>query len=490
MRQLLLLVLMFAAGSLLPSSREAAARPSPQVLVEVRFVTVSGEFSRGFGINDYGEIVGQLGAANGNPAQAFRAPLDGPATPLPGLAANRESTAYGINVRGFIAGSALDANGVEHGAIWSPEGQIRDVHPAGFESSVLYGINDQNVAVGRVIDPATGLSRPWILPELGDEVILQVAAGKSQSLIGVNNAGQAVGNQTDSFGNQIGIYIPTITEPETRHPIVPPGYFESRLRGIDASGALCGSAFKVRNSPIPFVVKPQLGPGGAISLDMTVEMAGDLGAIIGSDQGASRSLGSCVSLLQVPDGNQLVLGGLKKPKEHRLPVLGEIPLVGPLFRSRGKANSRELLLFTTATIIDSTDSDPLGPPPPPANPRGGLIVVRSKTKAADRTTKATIVPGAITDGPTPGTFRQPVRVRAKSDLTGPVVLALDSVPAGVRLLNLSGVTLVTLPHGRPFVRVGSGDLKKGKSRNVELLFEAPSSDAISYTPTVLAGGNL
>jgi general secretion pathway protein D len=55
----------------------------------------------------------------------------------------------------------------------------------------------------------------------------------------------------------------------------------------------------------------------------------------------------------------LVIGGLKEAKtvkyEDKLPVLGDLPLVGRLFRSEGEEKVRKaFLMFVKADIVDPT----------------------------------------------------------------------------------------------------------------------------------------
>jgi general secretion pathway protein D len=91
-----------------------------------------------------------------------------------------------------------------------------------------------------------------------------------------------------------------------------------------------------------------------------------------------------VTSCNVWDGQTVVLGGLlaedvTKVKE-KVPVIGDLPLVGRLFRSESsKTRKTNLLIFVTPTIIDpagnrvhSVDSLPYDPnsipPQPPTTP--------------------------------------------------------------------------------------------------------------------------
>jgi general secretion pathway protein D len=56
------------------------------------------------------------------------------------------------------------------------------------------------------------------------------------------------------------------------------------------------------------------------------------------------------------DGATLVMGGLTREEVKRVndktPILGDIPLLGRLFKSKGEASSkRNLLIFVTANLV-------------------------------------------------------------------------------------------------------------------------------------------
>ena len=61
-------------------------------------------------------------------------------------------------------------------------------------------------------------------------------------------------------------------------------------------------------------------------------------------------------------GSVLVLGGLKEARnvkfEDKVPVLGDLPLVGRLFRSEGESNTRRMMLiFAKVDVVDPTGRD-------------------------------------------------------------------------------------------------------------------------------------
>jgi general secretion pathway protein D len=64
-----------------------------------------------------------------------------------------------------------------------------------------------------------------------------------------------------------------------------------------------------------------------------------------------------VTTVNVWDGQTVVLGGLitssVKDTKNKMPVMGDLPLVGRLFQSESKSTDRNnLMIFVTATIVD------------------------------------------------------------------------------------------------------------------------------------------
>jgi general secretion pathway protein D len=104
-------------------------------------------------------------------------------------------------------------------------------------------------------------------------------------------------------------------------------------------------------------VKPQIGENGTIR--MTVFQENSAVQSVASD-GPTTSKSSLETSVVVDDGTLLVLGGLIKEDTKlttsKVPVLGDIPVLGRLFRSEGRDRKRSnLMVFLRPVIMRTQD---------------------------------------------------------------------------------------------------------------------------------------
>lgn len=107
-------------------------------------------------------------------------------------------------------------------------------------------------------------------------------------------------------------------------------------------------------------VLPQLSRGGVITLEITTnisELVGFTRGISGADLPQLRETSS-TNVVQVHDGETLVIGGLKQNGMNKtttsVPILGSIPLIKNLFSSKtSKPTSQELLIMVTPSVLHS-----------------------------------------------------------------------------------------------------------------------------------------
>jgi type II secretory pathway component GspD/PulD (secretin) len=119
---------------------------------------------------------------------------------------------------------------------------------------------------------------------------------------------------------------------------------------------------------IKLIVVPRIVGETNVLLDLRPEVsdrAGDEEKVLGNRRNQapifSRSKVSTQAI--VPSGNTLVLGGLNQNqliKSHtKVPILGDIPILGLAFRKDGKTRfQRNLIIFITPTIVGETDFHP------------------------------------------------------------------------------------------------------------------------------------
>lgn len=108
-------------------------------------------------------------------------------------------------------------------------------------------------------------------------------------------------------------------------------------------------------------VLPRIGSDGSILLDISSEDSSFERVTIVTDGQVStvpqKTKNSAVTQVMVGNRQTIVIGGLSASSFSddidKIPVLGDIPLFGRLFRSSKKDHSfRELLIFITPTIVD------------------------------------------------------------------------------------------------------------------------------------------
>ena len=106
---------------------------------------------------------------------------------------------------------------------------------------------------------------------------------------------------------------------------------------------------------ISLKVKPQINEGNTITMDIDQEVSNISGSATGAVDLVTNKR-SLKTMVQLEDGELLVLGGLIDEvlveTKQKVPFLGDIPIVGALFRaSKMTKKKRNLLVFIRATII-------------------------------------------------------------------------------------------------------------------------------------------
>jgi general secretion pathway protein D len=223
------------------------------------------------------------------------------------------------------------------------------------------GQNGAGGILGAAINPASvgaGLNLGYVggtitLPG-SDEPILQIGAlvralgGDGRNNILSSPSVVTLDNQETEF--TVGQEVPFIQGEFTTNVANP--------TGEDAAAGLLGNPFRTierKEVGLKLTVTPRINEGDAVRMDIKLESS----SLAPTPAGASdlitnkRTLANSVL---VPDGNMLVLGGLisNETRENvsKVPGLGDIPVIGNLFRYRSSNTlKRNLMIFLKPTIL-------------------------------------------------------------------------------------------------------------------------------------------
>ncbi len=132
------------------------------------------------------------------------------------------------------------------------------------------------------------------------------------------------------------------------------------------------AVFKDYIADVTLTIKPHISKGDMLRLEITLNRTdfGTTARTIAIADGAGgttdvpyppdRTTTNIVTVSTIPDGTTIILGGLEKVKQsktqNKVPILGDLPLVGGLFRDVDDADEQgKLYIFVKANIIRPSD---------------------------------------------------------------------------------------------------------------------------------------
>jgi general secretion pathway protein D len=168
---------------------------------------------------------------------------------------------------------------------------------------------------------------------------------KSITTVTVLSAPQLLVRDHQTAGLQVGAQVPIV--------------IQSSQSTISPNAPVINSV-EYRNTGVILEVTPRINADGMITLDVDQEVsdvAQTTSSTIDSPTINDRHL---VSSIQVQDGETIALGGLIREDTNDtkggIPVLSDIPVVGPLFRSTSRSKGRtELLVLLSPRLIKNTN---------------------------------------------------------------------------------------------------------------------------------------
>ena len=115
-----------------------------------------------------------------------------------------------------------------------------------------------------------------------------------------------------------------------------------------------------QNVGIQLEVKPQIGEGGSIKLFLRQEVSSIAGAVTNNSSDLILNKREIQTTMTVDDGQIMAIGGLLDDNERRTlektPLLGDIPVLGELFKSRSRTRGKtNLMVFIRPTIMRTAE---------------------------------------------------------------------------------------------------------------------------------------
>lgn len=247
-----------------------------------------------------------------------------------------------VLVKAVIAEVAADT-AIELGVQWGFDGSAED-NPV--------GLIDFNNTISGVAQAAAGLAPP---PSLNG---LSVAAGDFSNP-GFKFAGLLRALGGDSNNNILS--TPSLMTMDNEEAEIVVGQTVPFITGSYAStgnGSTPTNPFQTierQDIGLSLKIKPQINEGDAIRMEITQEVSSISGSTVSASDLITNKR-SVTTTVMVDDGQVLVLGGLIEDQlvesEQKVPLLGDIPLLGWLFRYQKNIKSKkDLMVFIHPRII-------------------------------------------------------------------------------------------------------------------------------------------
>lgn len=139
-------------------------------------------------------------------------------------------------------------------------------------------------------------------------------------------------------------------------PFVTGTYTTSTSSGSDTQVGNPFQTIQRQDVGITLKVKPQINEGNAVKLEISQEVSNVVASANAATQGPTTNKRAIKTNVLVEDGQILVLGGLIDDQltetAQKVPLLGDIPLLGNLFRYRNTSKlKRNLMVFLHPVIL-------------------------------------------------------------------------------------------------------------------------------------------
>jgi general secretion pathway protein D len=132
---------------------------------------------------------------------------------------------------------------------------------------------------------------------------------------------------------------------------------EQPFASTNASNTVTTTSFGgTKPAGTQITLKPQIAEGDHLLLDYNISLSAFVGAAANSSLPPPRQENKVQSAATLPDGHTVVVGGIELNTEgkavNQVPGLAQIPILGEIFKSRSRTNSRSrFFIFIRANIL-------------------------------------------------------------------------------------------------------------------------------------------
>lgn len=243
-----------------------------------------------------------------------------------------------------VVAEVSTGSSTELGVQWAGNGSESD-NPVG-----LISFNNNAAAVGGLLEDP-----PQATPVSGG---LNIGIGK---FTGGNRVAALINALSADTSNDI-LSTPTLVTLDNEEAEIVVGQNVPFLTGQYTSSGTDGatnpfSTIQRQDVGLTLKIKPQINEGNAVKLEVEQEVSSIAPSTAGVDLITNKR--SIKTSVMVDDGQVLVLGGLiedvLREKEERVPLLGDIPILGWLFRYNSVTKVKtNLMVFLHPTILKDT----------------------------------------------------------------------------------------------------------------------------------------
>lgn len=195
------------------------------------------------------------------------------------------------------------------------------------------------------IAPATpGFALSWVTGNFSPRAILNLLSGVTQTRVISTPRLLVLSNQTARL--QVGDVVPIITQSAS---------------STITSNPLIVNNVTYKETGVVLEVTPRVNAGGYVTMDVNQSVSDVVNTTTSQIDSPTFQQRRLTSTISVKSGESILLGGLIRQNDNRsnqgIPILNDIPGIGPLFGTRNNTTGRtELIMLMTPHVIANSET--------------------------------------------------------------------------------------------------------------------------------------